>query len=140
MPYNSPLSAVSVWITFSVQIACGYVLTRILSALFRTHQLRLRLWTIFLLLTVSGWIFVSAPIPAGSSIEVPTLATQQSSAQHFSWPVSDSWVRDLDRMGTWTGWIYLSVVAILLLQLLAKRLRLNLTLRNRQAPSAELLV
>jgi beta-lactamase regulating signal transducer with metallopeptidase domain len=140
MPYNSPLSAVSVWITFSVQIACGYVLTRILSALFRTHQLRLRLWTIFLLLTVSGWIFVSAPIPAGSSIEVPTLATQQSSAQHFSWPVSDSWVRDLDRMGAWTGWIYLSVVAILLLQLLAKRLRLNLTLRNRQAPSAELLV
>jgi beta-lactamase regulating signal transducer with metallopeptidase domain len=140
MPYNSPLSAVSVWITFSVQIACGYVLARILSALFRTHQLRLRLWTIFLLLTVSGWIFVSAPIPAGSSIEVPTLATQQSSAQHFSWPVSDSWVRDLDRMGAWTGWIYLSIVAILLLQLLAKRLRLNLTLRNRQAPSAELLV
>src|SRR6202521_4358872 len=141
MPYNSPLSAVSMWITFSVQIACGYVLARILSALFRSHRVRLRLWTCFLLLTVSGWIFLSAPIPAGRSIEVPTVAAQQSSAPHWSWPVSDSLDKDdMDRLGAWAAWIYLSVVTILLLQLLAKRLRLDLILRNRQEPSPELLV
>src|SRR6267143_256170 len=139
MPYNSPLSAVSMCITFSVQIACGYVLTRILAALFRSHRVRLRLWTCFLLLTVSGWIFLSAPRPAGRSIEVPPVATQQSSVPRLSWPVSDSWGRDLDRLSAWAAWIYLSVVTILLLQLLAKRLRLDLILRNRQAPSPELM-
>src|ERR1700730_11917350 len=121
MPYNSPLSAVSMWITFSVQITCGYVLTRILSALFRSHRIRLRLWTCFLLLTVSGWIFLSAPIPAGRSIGVPTVGAQQASAPHVSWPVSDSSVKALERLGALAAWIYLSVVTILLLQLLAKR-------------------
>src|ERR1700704_5795000 len=139
MPYNSPLSAVSVWITFSAQIACGYVLTRILSALFRSHRVRLRLWTCFLLLSVLGWIFLSAPMPADRSIEVPNVATQPSSLPHLSWPVTDSLVQDLDRLGTWAAWIYLSVVTILLVQLLAKRLRLDLVLRSRQEPSPELL-
>ena len=101
MPYNSPLSAVSLWITFSVQIACGYVLTRILSALFRSHRVRLRLWTCFVLLTVSGWIFLLAPIPAGRSVDVPAVAAQQGSAPRLSWPVSDSLGKDLDRMGAW---------------------------------------
>jgi beta-lactamase regulating signal transducer with metallopeptidase domain len=139
MPYNSPLSAVSMCITFSVQIACGYVLTRILSALFRSHRVRLRLWTWFLLLTVSGWIFLSAPMPAGRSVEVLTVATQTSSLPRLSWPVSDSLGKDLDRVGAWATWIYLSLVTILLLQLLAKRLRLDLVLRNRQEPSPELM-
>src|SRR3981189_851553 len=107
MPYSSPLSAVSMWITFSVQIACGYVLTRILSALFRSHRVRLRLWTCFLLLTFSAWIYLSAPMPAGRSIEIPNVATQPSSLPHLSWPVSDSLVKDLDRLGTWAAWIYL---------------------------------
>jgi Zn-dependent protease with chaperone function len=127
------------WITFSVQIACGYVLTRILSALFRSHRVRLRLWTCFLLLTVFGWIFLSAPLPAGRSIEVPPVATQQSSVPRLSWPVSDSLGKDLDRLDPWAAWIYLSLVTILLLQLLAKRLRLDLILRNRQEPSPELM-
>jgi hypothetical protein len=48
-------------------------------------------------------------------------------------------VKDLDRLGTWAAWIYLSVVTILLVQLLAKRLRLDLVLRSRQEPSPELL-
>jgi beta-lactamase regulating signal transducer with metallopeptidase domain len=139
MPYNSPLSAVSMWITFSVQIACGYVLTRILSALFRSHRVRLRLWTCFLLLTVFGWIFLSAPVPAGRSMEVPPVATQQGSVPRLFWPVSDSLGKDLDQLGAWAAWIYLSVVTILLLQLLAKRLRLDLILRNRQEPSPELM-
>src|SRR3984893_2859820 len=132
MPHNSPLSAVSMWITFSVQIACGYVLTHILSVLFRSHRVRLHLWTCFLLLTVSGWIFLSAPMPAGRSIEVPPVARQQGSVPRLSWPVSDSLGKDLDRLGAWAAWIYLSVVTILLLQLLAKRLRLELIFRNRQ--------
>jgi len=140
MPYNSPLSAVSMWITFSVQIACGYVLTRILSALFRSHRIRLRLWTCFLLLTVSGWIFLSAPVTAGRSIEVPTVGAQQVSPPRVSWPVSDPSVKALEQMGTWAVWIYLSVVTILLLQLFARRLRLDLLLRNRKEPSPELLL
>src|ERR1700730_7123830 len=137
MPYNSPLSAVSMWITFSVQIACGYVLSRILSALFRSHWVRLRLWTWFILLTVSGWIFLLTPIPGGWSAEVPSLFAQQS--PHLSWPVSDSLVKDLDRIGEWTIRIYLSLVTVLLLQLFAKHWRLDLILRNRRAPSPELL-
>jgi hypothetical protein len=38
----------------------------------------------------------------------------------------------------WAAWIYVSVLAILLLQLLAQRLRLDLLLRNRQEASPEL--
>src|SRR2546421_11206873 len=100
MQYTSPLSAVSMW-TFSVQIACGYVLTHILSALFHSHRVRLRLWTCFLFLTVSSWIFLSVPTTAGRSVEIPTLAVQEISAPHWSWPVSDSLVNDLDRLGAW---------------------------------------
>jgi beta-lactamase regulating signal transducer with metallopeptidase domain len=140
MTYNSPLSAVSMWMTLFVQIACGYLLTRILCALFRSHSVRLRLWTCFLLLTVSGWIFLSVPVPAGRSLEIPTLVAQVSSAPHWSWPVSNSLVQELDRLGSWTTWIYLSILTISLLQLLAKRLRLDLLLRNRQDPSPELLL
>jgi beta-lactamase regulating signal transducer with metallopeptidase domain len=58
----------------------------------------------------------------------------------LSWPVSDSLVKDLDRLGAWTVWIYLSVVTVLLLQLLAKLWRLDLILRSRQEPSLELVV
>src|SRR4030081_1725933 len=123
MPYNSPLSAVSMWITFSVQIACGYVLARILSALFRSHRVRLRLWTCFLLLTVSGWIFLSAPMTAGRTIEVPTVGPQQLSPPRVSWQVSDAPVKDFERLGAWATWIYLAVATILLLQLVAKRVR-----------------
>src|SRR5437588_5364154 len=140
MQYNSPLSAVSMWMTFSVQIACGYVLTCILSALSSSHRVRLRLWTSFLLLTVSSWIFLSVPTPAGRSVEIPILVAPARSVPSWSWPVSDSLVNDLDRLGAWVAWIYLSVITVLLLQLLAKRLWLGLTLRNRQDPSPELLV
>jgi beta-lactamase regulating signal transducer with metallopeptidase domain len=140
MPYNSPLSAVSMWITFSVQIACGYVLACILSALFRSHRIRLRLWTCFLLLAVFGWLFLWAPIPAGRPIDVPTVGVQQVSPPRVSWPVSDSSVKELERLGTWAAWIYLAVVAVLLIQLLARRMRLYFILRNRKEPSPELLM
>jgi beta-lactamase regulating signal transducer with metallopeptidase domain len=140
MAYNSPFFAVSTWMTFFVQIACGYLLTFVLAALFRSHRVRLRLWTCFLLVTVFGWIFLSVPTPAGRPRDVPTLAAQVNSAPHWSWPVSNSLVPRLERLGAWATWIYLLILTISLLQLLAKRLRLDLLLRNRQYPSPELLL
>jgi beta-lactamase regulating signal transducer with metallopeptidase domain len=138
MTDHSPLSAVSMWITFFVQIACGYLLTRILSALCRSHQVRLRLWTSFLLLTASGWIFVSVPRPVAGSVATPTAAVQETMATHWSWPLSNSWIQALDRLGIWAAWIYGVALAVLLLQLLAQRLRLDLLLRNREDASPEL--
>jgi beta-lactamase regulating signal transducer with metallopeptidase domain len=137
MTDHSPLSAVSTWMTFFVQIACGYLLTRILSALCRSHQVRLRLWTFFLLLTVSGWIFVSAPRPVGGSAAISTSA-QGTMPTQWSWTLSNSWVQALDRLGIWAAWIYASVLVLLLLQLLVQRVRLDLLLRNRQEASPEL--
>ncbi|HEY4783072.1 MAG TPA: hypothetical protein VIH54_14735, partial [Chthoniobacterales bacterium] len=138
MTDHSPLSAVSTWMTFFVQIACGYLLTRILSALCRSHQVRLRLWTSFLLLTVSGWIFLSVPRPVGGSAAIFTPVAQGTMPTHWSWTLSSSWVQALDSLGMWAAWIYVSVLAVLLLQLLVQRVRLDLLLRNRQEASPEL--
>jgi BlaR1 peptidase M56 len=139
MIHNSPLAAVSICVTFFVQIACGYLLTRALSVLFRSHRFRLRLWTCFLVLTVWGWIFLSVPAPASRSTTIPILAAQEGPAPQWSWAVGDSLAKDLDRLEVWAVWIYLSILSIFLLQLLVKRLRLHLLLRNRQEPSPELL-
>ena len=123
MTDHSPLSAVSTWMTFFVQIACGYLLTRVLSALCRSHQVRLRLWTSFLLLTVSGWIFLSVPRPVVGSAAIFTPVAQGTMPTHWSWTLSNSWVQALDRLGIWAAWIYGVVLAVLLLQLLAQRNR-----------------
>jgi beta-lactamase regulating signal transducer with metallopeptidase domain len=138
MTDHSPLSAVSTWMTFFVQIACGYLLTRVLSALCRSHQVRLRLWTSFLLLTVSGWIFLSVPRPVVGSAAIFTPVAQGTMPTHWSWTLSSSWVQALDSLGMWAAWIYVSVLAVLLLQLLVQRVRLDLLLRNRQEVSPEL--
>lgn len=138
MTDHSPLSAVSTWITFFVQIACGYLLTRILSALCRSHRVRLRVWTFFLLLTVAGWIFLSVSEPIAESVAIPVPAAQATVPTHWSWTLSNSWVQALDRLGMWAAWIYLSILAVLLLQLLVQRVRLDLLLRNRQEACPEL--
>jgi beta-lactamase regulating signal transducer with metallopeptidase domain len=139
MIQNSPLAAVSTWVTFFVQIACGYLLTRALSVLFRSHRFRLRLWTGFLVVSVWGWIFLSLPAPASRSANLPIIAAQQVPTPQWSWQVGDSLAKGLDRLEVWAVWIYLSILSILLLQLLVKRLRLYFLLRNRQEPSPELL-
>jgi beta-lactamase regulating signal transducer with metallopeptidase domain len=136
---SSPLAAVSICVTFFVQIACGYLLTRALSVLFRSHRFRLRLWTAFLVLALGGWIFLSVPAPSTGSTKLPILAAQEVPTPHWSWLVGDSLAKDLDRLEVWAVWIYLSILSISLLQLLVKRLRLYFLLRNRQEPSSELL-
>jgi beta-lactamase regulating signal transducer with metallopeptidase domain len=138
MTDHSPLSAVSMWITFFVQIACGYLLTHILSALCRSHRVRLRLWTSFLLLTVAGWFFLSVSEPIGGSIASSAPAAQATMPAHWSWTLSNTWVQVLDKLGMWAAWIYVSILAVLLLQLLVQRARLDLLLRNHQEASPEL--
>jgi beta-lactamase regulating signal transducer with metallopeptidase domain len=139
MIQNSPLATVSICLTFFVQIACGYLLTRALSVLFRSHRFRLRLWTCFLALTLVGWIFLSVPAPASRSTKLPILASQEVPTPQWSWQVGDSLAKELDRLEVWAVRIYLSILSTLLLQLLVKRLRLFLLLRSRQEPSPELL-
>jgi beta-lactamase regulating signal transducer with metallopeptidase domain len=138
MIQNSPLATVSTCLTFFVQIACGYLLTRALSVLFRSHRFRLRLWTGFLALTLVGWIFLSVPAPATRSAKLPILVAQPGSTPQWSWQVGDSLAKELDRLEVWAVWIYLSILSTLLLQLLVKRLRLFLLLRGRREPSPEL--
>lgn len=138
MTDHSPLSAVSSWITFFIQIACGYLFTGVLSALCRNHRVRLRLWTSFLLITVAGWIFLSVSGPGGGSVSVSASAAQAAMPLHWSWTLNNSRFQALVRVGLWAAWIYLSVLAVLLLQLLAQRVRLDFLLRNRQDASSEL--
>src|ERR1700692_1359342 len=124
MIHNSPLAAVSTCVTFFVQIASGYLLTRALSVLFRSHRFRLRLWTCFLVLSVCGWIFLSVPVPAAAngSAKLPILAAQQGPTPQWSWQVGDSLAKDLDRLEVWAVWVSLSILIIFLLQYFVKRI------------------
>jgi beta-lactamase regulating signal transducer with metallopeptidase domain len=140
MTYNSPLSVLSTGITFFVQTACGCLLTQALCALLRSHRVRLYLWTCFLLLTIAGWVFLFIPAPVRSPVEVPVLATQASPSPHWAWPLSDAWISPIDKLESWALPTYLLVLAIFLVQLLVKRLRLELLLRSRQDPGPELLL
>jgi beta-lactamase regulating signal transducer with metallopeptidase domain len=139
MTDNSPLAILSTGITFVIQIACGYLLTRFLCALSRSPQVRLFLWTCFLLLTVVGWVSLFIPAPVRLPVNGSLMATHASLAPHLSFPLTDSWILRVGKLESWALPTYFVVLVIFFLQLLMKRLRLELLLRRRHQAAPELL-
>jgi len=138
MTFNSSLSAESTWVTYFVQIALAYLGTWTVCALIQRPAVRLRLWRCFLFLTVASWLLLSAPVqdPAvGSAISAPVGG---SSALRWSLPVTGAWAHPVGLLWVWTVRFYLVVLALSLVQMFVRRLRLEALRRSGRLPSPEL--
>ncbi len=137
---DTTLSAVSAWMTLFVQIALGYLTTRVLCALIDSPRIRLKLWGCFLFLTITGWIIFGVNVSAGSSVALTTgsIHVTGNREQWGFWPVSASWAGLLACVGPWIWRLYLSMLIIFMLQLVWKWLRLRKFLRTGRPPSEQI--
>ena len=136
---DSTLSAVSTWMTYFVEIALGYLITRGICGLIQNPRIRFRLWGCFLFLTVVGWTVFCLPASLGSPVALTAGAvpvTDNRALWEFL-PVSDSWAGHLAWIGRWTWRLYLSIFILSILQLAWKSLRLRNFVRSGQHPSQE---
>jgi beta-lactamase regulating signal transducer with metallopeptidase domain len=137
---HDPLSAASNWMTYFVQISLGYLVTWGLCRLIHNPRIRLRLWGSFLLFTVGGWILACLPPTVTSSAALSTVPLHVPVAPPLTgvWAVEAAWAPHLSWLGAWIGWLYLSIFAVLVLQLWVKSVGLRAFLRNGRTPSGEL--
>ena len=136
---DTTLSAVSIWMTYFVQIALAYLTTRGVCKLIHSPRIRLRLWGCFLFLTIAGWTIVGVHVSAGSSVflTIGSVHVTGKRGQWGYWPVSGSWAGHLAWVEPWTWRLYLSMVIICMFQLVWKAMRLRSFLRTGQPPSEE---
>ena len=136
---DTTLSAVSTWMTYFVQIALTYLITRGICALIHSPRIRFRLWGCFLFVAVFGWTVFCLPASAGSPVALTTGAVPVTGNRGLwgSLPVSGSWAGHLAWVGVWTWRLYLSIFILCIFQLAWKSLRLRRFLRSGQPPSQE---
>jgi beta-lactamase regulating signal transducer with metallopeptidase domain len=136
---DTTLSAVSTWMTYFVQIALTYLITRGICALIHSPRIRFRLWGCFLFVAVFGWTVFYLPASAGSPVALTTGAVPVTGNRGLwgSLPVSGSWAGHLAWVGVWTWRLYLSIFILCIFQLAWKSLRLRRFLRSGQPPSQE---
>jgi beta-lactamase regulating signal transducer with metallopeptidase domain len=144
MTFNSSLSAESAWMTYFVRIALGYLVTWALCAVVQRPAVCSRLWRCFLLLTVAGWLVLLAPAPdrARGSITISSTISSTvaggGSALRWSLPVAGAWAHRLDSLWIWATRFYLVILALSLLQMFLRWLRLEAFRQSGQLPSPEL--
>src|ERR1700758_269213 len=139
MLLHDPLSAVSIWVTYGLQISLGYLVVWGLCRLTHNPRIRLRLWGCFLFVTVAVWI-VCISQPAGLRVTMPAVSLHVPGAPPLTgvWAVEAEWAPRLSWLGARIGWFYLAIFAVLALQLWVKSLSLRVFLRNGEAPALDL--
>lgn len=138
MPLTNPLAAVSIWMTYLIQVAFAYLAVWGLSLLVRNAAVRLKMWGCFLAVATSYWTYLSIlhGSPAGASAGNVAGVTPQRFVPGWSWAIPQSVADHLARFSIWVLIAYAAIVVILLLHSVAKSWALRRFLRTGcDAPS-----
>ena len=138
MLLDSPLSAMSTWMTYIVQVAFAHLVIWGVSSFVRSPRLRLRMWGGFLFTAVAYWILLCVPAGTGAPMKAAGVGAASSLPMGWSWAVPESLTARMGALPAWTAAIYIVIFAVLLLQMALKAWGLNSFLRTGQRPSREL--
>ena len=140
MWFDGSLASVSIWITYFLQVVFGYLTTLSICAFIKDARTRVRIWGVFLSLTIAAWVFLWVPVRAGGparfafrSIPLPPMA-----ALHVALPVEELWASYFARIVPTAAYLYVFLLLVSVLHLLLKSVQLKSVLRQTQPPSPQL--
>jgi beta-lactamase regulating signal transducer with metallopeptidase domain len=136
----SPLTSVSAFLSYLVQITFAYLAASLACALIRSPRIRLRAWAALLLFTVARWLMLCSAARAAVPAPLAAFGVHVPNAAGFdwSWPVMESWAPYLATLPVWWTRFYVAILAIALLQLFWTWLRLQSLLCSGESPSPAL--
>src|SRR5438105_3792887 len=140
MWFDSSLAGLSLWITYSLQVIFGYVMTLCLCAFVPNPRTRVRIWGCFLFLTIAAWLILCVPTPVGGPVHfafrpetLPAL-----SDLHATLPIERQYSFYFTKFALLAWRFYLVCLGLSLLHLLVKSAQLKVLLRQTQPPSSHL--
>ena len=135
---TSPLNFAGSWITYFLQFTFGYMVVRLVASLVRTPRIRHRLWGSFLFAAVTFWLFTIYDLFANVTITSSSTPTQAVGSRPFVWILSTTWAGRVSRLMPWAVELYLGVLALLLVRLVSKRIKLQALMSRGYPASAEI--
>ncbi len=140
MWFYSSLAGLSLWITYSLQLVLGYVMTLCLLAFVPNARTRVRMWGCFLFLTVAAWIILWIPARVSSPLHFAfrSQALPALSELHMTLPIQSHYASYVTKFASAAWRFYLLCVGLSLLHLLVKSVQLKGLLRQTQNPSSHL--
>jgi beta-lactamase regulating signal transducer with metallopeptidase domain len=139
MWFDSSLAGLSLWITYFLQVVCGYVMTLCICAFIQNPRNRVRVWGCFFFLTIAAWLMLWVPVQAGGPIPLGFRGSLRPlSDLHVALPVKGRWVSYVSKFAPMAWGLYLFLLAVSLLHFFLKSAQLKAVLRQTQQPSSQL--
>lgn len=137
MSSTGELTIASLWLTYLLRSSGAYLLLRMLCSFVQNSRLKFRLFGAFLAVMVSAWFGLCL-----TSFSVASASSSASSAivspAPSSWPLNPALVPFLAAFLRYVLWIYVPVLALLLLQFCTRLWQLRILLLDSH-PAAEAL-
>ncbi len=142
MGFDSSLVGLSLWITYSLQVVFGYLMTLGICVFIRNPRTRVRMWGCFLLVTISAWLFLWFPALSGGPFHFSfrSASLPPISDLHVALPVKSLWASYVTKLAPTAWGLYVFLLLVSLLHLLFKSVQLKAVLRRTQQPSPQLQV
>ncbi|HYK34315.1 M56 family metallopeptidase [Alloacidobacterium sp.] len=129
----------SLWFTYVVQSAAGYMLLWLLCRFVRDPKFRFWLWGVFLGGMVAAWLGLlplSRLSASGASVSAAFPGVAET---HWSWALNFDFTPYFSTILSGLCWTYLAILALSLLSFCARFWQLKTLLRTSQPPSDSLL-
>jgi beta-lactamase regulating signal transducer with metallopeptidase domain len=139
MWFDSSLAGLSLWITYSLQVVFGYVMTLCICAFIQTPRTRARVWGCFFFLTIAAWLMLWVPVQAGGPIPFALRGSLRPlSDLHVALPVKGRWASYVSKFAPTVWGLYLFLLVVSFMHSFLESAQLKAMLRQIQQPSSQL--
>jgi beta-lactamase regulating signal transducer with metallopeptidase domain len=128
----------SLWFTYVLQSAAGYMLLWLLCRFVRDPKFRFRLWGVFLAGMVTAWLGLLLLFRLSASVASVSAAIPGASETHWSWTLNFDLTPHLSTILSGLCWTYVAVLALFLLSFGARLWQLRTLLWTSQPASDSL--
>lgn len=128
----------SLWLTYALQSAAGYILLRLLCRFVRDPKFRFRLWGFFLEGMVAAWLALLLWPRLSASVAFVSAASPVVAEIHRSWALNFDLTPHFSTMLYGLCGAYVALLALLLLSFCARFWQLRTLLRTSQPASDSL--